>query len=49
MILVIGLLAAAAGLIFWPDAGLIHSGPIALVGVGLLAGALMKFAKPAHP
>ncbi|MHB1158190.1 MAG: hypothetical protein ACYC26_15300 [Phycisphaerales bacterium] len=39
----IGMGAAALGLLLWPDAGLIHGGPPALIGAGLLAGALMKY------
>ena len=49
LIVVIGGLAAAGSLLLWPDAGLIHSGPIVLLGVGLLAGALMKFARATQP
>ncbi|MFA7237423.1 MAG: hypothetical protein WC058_11210 [Phycisphaeraceae bacterium] len=43
LISVIGLVAATMALLLWPGAGLIHSGPAALIGAGLLAGALMKY------
>lgn len=47
--LLIGLLAAGLAMLFWPGGGLIHSGPVALIGAGLLAGALMKHARATHP